>query len=116
MATLTLIRESFQVDILSFKKRLDKAKQQLVSLPATAPKLKALKKIGFTRNKLLKVSTFKTWISLLRVKGKGTANGHSRSLCSNKNRLGSQHIWPAPSKDKNRVSDYVDVRVEAAHK
>ena len=53
MATLTLIRESFQVDILSFEGRLDKAKQQLVSLPATAPKLKARKKIGVTRNKLL---------------------------------------------------------------
>ena len=53
MTTLTLIRESFQVDILSFKERLDKAKQQLVCLPATAPKLKARKKIGVTRNKLL---------------------------------------------------------------
>ena len=41
------------MDILSFEERLDKAKQQLVSLPATAPKFKARKKIGVTRNKLL---------------------------------------------------------------
>ena len=30
--------------------------------------------------------------------------------------MGTQHIWPAPSKDKDRVSDFVDARIEAAYK
>jgi len=29
--------------------------------------------------------------------------------------MGNQHIWPAPSKDKDRVSDYVDARVPKTH-
>jgi hypothetical protein len=49
---LELSREDIQTDITAFDQRIEKARQQLLSLPATAPDWKARKKLKAMRIRL----------------------------------------------------------------